>query len=452
MNLDTPLVLILNITVIIILVVLILPTLLNKKERLSVRISFSVIFLVVIVNCAANLIIFHFENYELLGALFISMFIPFLFGPAVYFYAKCVNGESLKKVTPHFIIPGIAVVLGIFYSFLPQPEKIEIISQMASGDYWPYNLLNSLALIIPLLYFWRAKVWLKRFHIDENDTFYTVKNINKKWADEFVNYMIFSVFSFALIVIVSTYILHVPQTYMDLIGMPLYFPFLYTIVAVRSNMISKELEFQYALSRSESETKLNEQRISISRDLHDNIGAYANSLIAKIDHLAGREKSPDAEHLKDIKENAETILSLLRQTIWVLNNSEISVESSFDYMKQYAMKTFKNTPIKVRFHEELVIIRTFDATDASHIFRIFQEAAQNIMKHSNATKALISMVSTDKFELTIEDDGDGFEPGKTAMGYGTQNMEERASKMGMSFHIASSPARGTKVTVTKYYV
>ena len=57
MNIDyrDPWVLVLNITVIIILTLLIIPTLLNTKEKLGVRLSFSAIFMVVAVNCLANL-------------------------------------------------------------------------------------------------------------------------------------------------------------------------------------------------------------------------------------------------------------------------------------------------------------------------------------------------------------------------------------------------------------
>ena len=86
MNYKDPVVLILNITVILVLILLILPTLLNKKEKMRVRISFSVIFLIVIVNCIGNLLIFYFENYHLLGLHFALMGVPFLFGPAIYFY------------------------------------------------------------------------------------------------------------------------------------------------------------------------------------------------------------------------------------------------------------------------------------------------------------------------------------------------------------------------------
>ena len=293
----------------------------------------------------------------------------------------------------------------------------------------------------------KSKIWLKKLKLDSQDHLYTRKKIQKNWANEFLNYMIFSLFSFLIIVIVATYILNIPQMYLDLIGMPIYFPVLYSIVAIRSNMISKDLEMQYVLSKSESEIKLNEQRINISRDLHDNLGAYANSLISKIDYISTSEKNYNTDQINDLKENAENILSLLRQTIWVLNNDEIALESSFDYIKQYALKIFKNTNIKVNFEENIVENKILSSSEASNIFRIIQESCQNIMKHSNASKVKISIFSSNHFGICIEDNGVGFVEKKCTDCYGLKNMQERAKNIGMILKIESIIDQGTKITI-----
>ena len=130
MHYQHPLVLILNITVIIILIFLILPNLLNKKEKIGVRLTFSTIFLVVIVNCIGNLIIFYFEKYDYLSLQFALMSIPFLFGPAIYFYVKEVTGATVRHIFPHLIISIIILVLGILYQFRGEVEKQLVIKEM----------------------------------------------------------------------------------------------------------------------------------------------------------------------------------------------------------------------------------------------------------------------------------------------------------------------------------
>ena len=451
MHYRDPAVLILNITVIVILSFLIIPTLFNHRERLMVRISYSIIFLVVIVNCISNLIIFYFEKYELLGFHFIFMFVPFLFGPAIYFYVMGFNGEINKKVWPHLIIPGIAFLYGLTYFFKPDGEKAQIISDIAKGNHLPYNLINTAVMSVPMYYFVVSKLWIRNLKLNENDSLYKQQIIKKKWSNEFVNYIMFSVFSFLVITIIATFIFEVPSTYLDLIGMPIYFPFLYSIIAVRSNMISKDLEIQYALSKAENEARLQEQRSSISRDLHDNIGAYANSLLLKIDHLSRDIDKKKPEQIKDLKENAEQILSLLRQTIWVLKNDEVSAESFFDHLKQYAMKCFDNTQMKVNFEENISNNRILTSAQASNIFRIAQEALQNIMKHSDAKNIIISLSSGEHFELCIADDGKGLDYENAVNGFGLQNMDERAQQIKMKTSVESSEGQGTKVFVTDNY-
>ena len=155
MNYKDPIVLILNITVILILILLILPTLLNKKEKFGIRISFSVIFLIVIVNCVGNLMIFYFENYKFLGLQFSLQFFPFLFGPAIYFYVKEINGFKVKNLGQHLIIPAIALFVGILYNFLSSEEKGLIIKQISLGSYLPYNITNTIIIIFLSCYFTR---------------------------------------------------------------------------------------------------------------------------------------------------------------------------------------------------------------------------------------------------------------------------------------------------------
>lgn len=448
MNFKDPLVLILNIIVIFILIFLILPTLLNKREKIGIRVSFSIIFLVVIVNCISNLTIFYFENYNLLQYHFALMSIPFLFGPAIYFYVKEINGSRIKNILPHLLLPAAAFLIGFSYVLISHDQQLKILNEISAGSYLPYNLVNTAVILVPQFYFVKSKLWLKKLELNESDPLFTQKKIKKNWANEFVNYMIFSVLSFLLIAVIATYILKIPQIYLDLIAMPLYFPFIYSIVAVRSNMISKELEIQYVLSKSEQESKLKEERINISRDLHDNIGAYANSLISKIDYISASKDFTNADQIMDLKENAENILSLLRQTIWVLNTDEISVESSFDSLKQYALKNFLNTNIKVSFSENIAENKILNSTVASTIFRIVQESLQNVMKHSKADQVKISLTSNDYFEIRIEDNGIGFSEQNFSTTYGLKNMQERAKSINMILKIESEINKGTRVSIT----
>lgn len=443
-----PLVLTLNVTVIIILTLLILPTMLSTKEKLGVRVSYSVIFLVVIINCIGNLILFYYQDVRFFDLHFLLLFIPFLFGPCIYFYIVLSNEGTVKNINYHFIIPVLIILFCFYHILLPDTKKAEIIQQVVTTQYIPYSILNTLIMGIPLYYFYISKKWLKNYKISPSDPLYLQKTTRKKWTNEFLNILMFSVFSFFIFVILATYFYKIPQPYLDLIGMPIYFPFIYAFVAVRSNMISKELEYQYALVKSENETKIREQRIAISRDLHDNIGAYANSLISKLEYLSSQNSNEKSE-LNDLKENAESILSLLHQTIWVLNNDEMSVESFYDYLKQYALKSFRHLPVEIEFQEKILNNKVIPTEISINLFRIFQEILQNIMKHSKATKIKITAESKNFFEIKVEDNGIGFNHEQKQEGFGIRNMIQRARKINYSIEIKSTRNSGTVIDLNE---
>ena len=82
--------------------------------------------------------------------------------------------------------------------------------------------------------------------------------------------------------------------------------------------------------------QLENERKRISRDLHDNIGAYVTSLISKIDKLKNTPKDHFSEgSCADVRLDAENILALLRQTIWVLGNKETNITVSYTHLDVY---------------------------------------------------------------------------------------------------------------------
>ncbi len=441
-NFQDPWVLVLNITVIVILTLLIIPTLLNTKEKLGVRLSFSAIFIIVAVNCLANLALFYTQDVAYFDFLFLQAFIPLLFGPAIYFYVLLNNGGAIKRPWIHFIIPFLAILYGIYHVQMDEGDKMRIFQEVNEAQNLSYNILNTLVMSIPLIYFYFSKRYLKRLHIQPADPLAMLQKIKIQWSHEFINLLLFCVFSFLVIMIVATYFYQVPQPYLDLIGMPIYFPLIYAVIAVRSNMISKQLEMQYGLSKAEEDSRLRDHRIAISRDLHDNIGAYANSLITKIDFLSAEDNAGSRE-LADLKENAENILGLLRQTIWVLNNDSISVEDFYDYVKQYALKSFRNSGITVSFEEDIRQNRILPSETSINLFRIIQEGLQNIMKHSGATQVELNLISAEKLHISICDNGKGFLPDNTAEGYGLANMRTRAEEIGFRVEVVSPAPSGT---------
>jgi signal transduction histidine kinase len=80
------------------------------------------------------------------------------------------------------------------------------------------------------------------------------------------------------------------------------------------------------------------------------------------------------------------------------------------------------------------------------LFRIMQEAMNNIAKHSKADLArLILRKMKHKIELSIEDNGEGFDPKNTKQGLGLTSMKERTELSGGTFAVESIPGKGTTI-------
>jgi signal transduction histidine kinase len=82
------------------------------------------------------------------------------------------------------------------------------------------------------------------------------------------------------------------------------------------------------------------------------------------------------------------------------------------------------------------------------LYRIAQEALNNVVKHAKASHAVVTLRLGDTVRLTVSDDGAGFDPGAvTADHLGLHIMRERAEAIGAQLSVYSEPGEGTQVLV-----
>jgi signal transduction histidine kinase len=200
------------------------------------------------------------------------------------------------------------------------------------------------------------------------------------------------------------------------------------------------------------------ERIRIARDLHDNVGGQLSYLISNIDWML---EHPELMHHDETKQRLSSLgttgkqaMLTLRETIWALNHTELSVEDFADRYKQFAMKMVEFAPhIRVRFNEEIVVNRMLSPGVALNLFRICQETFNNSLRHAQCSQIDVRFASTDSciLELTITDNGIGFDvSGMAREGhYGLANMKDRATEAGAELAINSTPGQGTRVIIKK---
>lgn len=206
----------------------------------------------------------------------------------------------------------------------------------------------------------------------------------------------------------------------------------------------KKLAAHAVMSAEEKERK------RISRDLHDNIGAYATALMANTEQLkqqaAGNVIKQSADN---VSENAHDIMNSLQETIWVLNNDVITITDFIDRFKLYSKKMLQNFPgIQIRFKEQLDNDIELSPAEALHLFRIMQETLQNTVKHAKPRNLCVTVETNESIFISIKDDGKGFNTLDVSSGNGLLNMRHRAKEAGYRFNITSAE-EGTEITLQK---
>ena len=195
-----------------------------------------------------------------------------------------------------------------------------------------------------------------------------------------------------------------------------------------------------------AEQMVENERLRISRDLHDNIGAYTSALIAGLNNIPTQQTSKQTETLK---EYAQNIMSNLRDSIWVLSSRNIVFTKFADRFKKYALTIIESYPnIELNFSENIKNNTVLPFNTTLQLFRILQEVLQNALKHANAKNINIFFEDEHQLSITIEDDGTGFEIEQTQNdSYGLSNIKERVKEIGYDVQINSEPTRGTKITI-----
>ncbi len=204
----------------------------------------------------------------------------------------------------------------------------------------------------------------------------------------------------------------------------------------------------------ESQIRLQHERERISRDLHDNVGAQLSYIISNIDHIV-ETQNKDENRLNDVANTAKSAILNLRETIWAINNEQITVEDFYDRFKLYATNQVKNrSDIRLVFSENVVNNPILNPNQALNLYRICQEALNNALKyaHAQTLEIFIQTNEATQFKFCLKDDGRGFDLSEnTEGGYGLKNMKARAQEMGADFNLQSERGKGTTIEISMKY-
>jgi signal transduction histidine kinase len=227
---------------------------------------------------------------------------------------------------------------------------------------------------------------------------------------------------------------------------------LYNQQKLKNRQLQKENELKDALIKVETQNKLHEQRLKISRDLHDNIGSQLTFIISSIDNLKYglKDANPDfLDRLSNINFFTRNTINQLRDTIWAMNMDEIHFEDLEQRMMNHIGQAKVLTGAEIEFSNEVSENSTFSSLVGINIFRIMQEAINNAIKHADSkTISIHFQEKKEQYVLAIIDDGKGFDIHENDDANGLENMQLRAQEIYGKLQISSQENKGTTVQLS----
>lgn len=192
-----------------------------------------------------------------------------------------------------------------------------------------------------------------------------------------------------------------------------------------------------------------QERRRISADLHDNIGAYATAICADVENISLDGPDKTGVYLDNLQKHSREIINSLRDTIWVLNKNQVTLNAISERMKDYIFK-LRPSYGRIQFHIQTDIQQDVRLTSAAalNIFRVVQEALHNALKHSGAKNITLRIASADSIEVEVSDDGRGINATESSGGNGLRNMQARAAESGMQLAITHSETGGVTVLLS----
>ncbi len=221
---------------------------------------------------------------------------------------------------------------------------------------------------------------------------------------------------------------------------------------LKNKQQEQEFELKSAISQIETQNKLQEQRLNISRDLHDNIGSQLTFIISSVDNVkyAFDIDNPKLDDkLTNISSFAKETIVELRDTIWAMNSNEISFEDLESRINNFIGKAKEaRDEIQFSFQTDANLKDTkLNSIEGMNIYRTIQEAVNNAIKYAQAS--IISIVVKKwetQIQIMIQDNGIGFDQATIQKGNGLQNMQKRIEDIDGVFSLLSSN-NGTLISI-----
>lgn len=208
------------------------------------------------------------------------------------------------------------------------------------------------------------------------------------------------------------------------------------------------------LARIERGHALERERARIARDIHDDLGSGLTRIML-LSRQAREEIDPDSPargEVDQIGRAAEKLTQAMDEIVWAVDPRHDSLDSMVGYVGSAAQELLSTAGIRFRLEAPADPPDWQLSADRRHsLFLAFKEALHNVVRHAGAETVKVVFAIEDRaFTLSVEDDGQGFDPAdpqsRVGGGRGLEHLGRRLAEIGGTCEVTSRAGSGTKVS------
>ena len=221
---------------------------------------------------------------------------------------------------------------------------------------------------------------------------------------------------------------------------------------LKSRQDKKQARLEKQLLQEQSNFKIQEQRLEISRELHDSVGSQLTFIISILDNMKNapvKLENTFEKKIDNLSGYANNSISELRDTIWALNTENLTLKELETRILNF-VKDASESVEGVDFNFKNNVQQNYQLTSKQgiNLFRVVQEAVNNAIKHSKSTQIdIILDENINQLVMQIQDNGKGFNyEEKRKKSYGLTNLQNRIEELNGDFDLKSNDA-GTIIKI-----
>ena len=222
---------------------------------------------------------------------------------------------------------------------------------------------------------------------------------------------------------------------------------------LKSRQQKEQALLENELLQEQSNFKIQEQRLEISRELHDSVGSQLTFIISILDNLKNapvKLENAIEKKIDNLSGYANNSISELRDTIWALNTDNLTISELETRILNFVKEASESVEtIDFDFKNSTVTNYQLTSKQGINLFRVVQESVNNAVKHSKANKINIILYEVEnQLSIKIQDNGQGFDyEEKRKKSYGLTNLQNRIKELNGNFELITNDT-GTIINCT----